>query len=431
MAITAARIGNSPIALDWAGLQRKFSPDPQTLQETWAVLKARFDSKEIGFFNAPTDDEISQASAAQKAAEGLLKKNVFTDCLFLGIGGSALGPICLLSALKEKTQPQIRFHFVENPDPMEWKSTLHGLHPGSTLVCVVSKSGSTFETLAQFLLVLEWIGKDRWSSHLMLITDPEKGELREFAYQEQVPSLSIAPSIGGRFSVFSPVGLFPAALAGLSVEKFLLGAKQVRETFEKLPLEKNPILVLGHHLLQNYPRRTVHVCMPYSTRLRQFGLWFTQLWGESLGKNNKGFTPVAALGATDQHSLLQLLKEGPDDKITFFLTVDQVEDKVTLPRSPQTKDRRHYPTLKLLENHSLQELLEIEYRSTATVLAKAERPYFTTRLDQLDEKSLGALFFAYSTLTAFVGTLWEVNPFDQPGVEEGKVYIRQELQKSQ
>ncbi len=427
MAVTASRLGSAPITLDWSNIPRKYEPDFQQLSEAWNQLKQRLNPSDVGFYNAPSNDDLSQASASQSLAETLLRKNIFTDCLFLGIGGSALGPISLLSSLQEKCSSHIRFHFVENPDPTDWKTTLSKLSPHSTLVCAVTKSGTTFETMAQTLLALEWLGKERWKTHLVIITDPSQGDLRAFANHEGIQSLSITPSIGGRFSVFTPVGLFPAALAGLSIQAFLNGAKQVHDYIEKAAIEKNPIFILAGELIRQYPKRPIHVCMPYSTRLRLFGNWFSQLWGESLGKEGKGFTPIAAVGATDQHSILQLLRDGPDDKITFFLTIDQVEDEVKIPKSPTTLNRSTYSAFKILEDHTLHELLGIEQRAISLVLTKQGRPHITIRIDRLDERSLGALYFAFSTLTAFTGTLWGLNPFDQPGVEEGKIYIRQAL----
>jgi glucose-6-phosphate isomerase len=427
MAVTAARLGSAPITIDWTNILRKYDPDAELLGETWASLKTRLNSTDVGFYDSPVNNELSQANESQILADALLKKNIFTDCLVLGIGGSALGPVCLLSSLQEKCTTGIRFHFVENPDPYDWKGTLAKLRSESTLVCIITKSGSTFETMAQTLLALDWLGKDKWKSHLVIITDPTKGDLRTFANQEGIPSLSIAPSIGGRFSIFSPVGLFPAALAGLSVQAILTGAKQVRDYVEKTAVERNPIFILGSELIRHYPKRSIHVCMPYSTRLKLLGSWFVQLWGESLGKNGKGFTPVAAVGATDQHSILQLLRDGPDDKVTLFMTVDQVDDEVKIPKGPLTPDRKIYPAFRILEGHSLHELLAIEHRAISLVLTKQARPHVTLGLDRLDERTMGALYFALSTLTAFTGTLWEVNPFDQPGVEEGKVYIHQAL----
>jgi len=240
MAVTASRLGSAPITLDWSHLLVRTGGDSQAFQEAWIKLKSRFHAQDVGFYQSPIDPEISQVEAAVDLAEQLIKKGVFKDCLFLGIGGSALGPISLLSALKEKCKTGIRFHFIENPDPLEWKSTLSDLRPESTLVCSVTKSGTTFETMAQTLLALEWLGRERWKTHLVAITDPKQGDLRLFAQQEGIPSLSIAPSLGGRFSVFSPVGIFPAALAGLDVQSFLNGAKQVRDYIEKTPVEKNP-----------------------------------------------------------------------------------------------------------------------------------------------------------------------------------------------
>ena len=427
MAVTASRLGSAPLTLDWSHLLARSGTGGEEIQQSWAQLKSRFHSGDVGFYQAPIDPEVSQVQASLELAESLKKKGIFKDCLFLGIGGSALGPISLLSALKEKCQSGIQIHFVENPDPLEWKSTLSALRPETTLVCSVTKSGTTFETMAQTLLALQWLGQERWKTHFIAITDPQKGDLRAFATEEGITTLSIAPSIGGRFSIFSPVGLFPAALAGLDGVAFLQGAKQVRDYVEKTVVEKNPLFLIGDALIRSSSQRSVHVCMPYSTRLRLMGDWFVQLWGESLGKDGKGFTPVAAVGATDQHSILQLLRDGKDDKVTCFLSVDDVQDPVAIPQAPRMKDRRPYPAFQILEHHSLQDLLQIEYRATSLVLTKQGRPHFSMRLDHLDERSMGALYYAWSVLTAFTGVHWGVNPFDQPGVEEAKVYIRQAL----
>lgn len=445
MSVTAARLGSAPITIDWSNLAhvpsgtgvtaRRLGPDKEAFEETWTKLKGRFDAGEIGFYEIPVHPELSQAKESETLAQSILASGRFTDCLFLGIGGSSLGPLSLLSSLQERCKSGLKFHFMENPDPVDWKTTVSKLNPASTLVCSVTKSGTTFETMAQTLLALEWLGKDRWKTHLVAITDPSKGDLKTFATQNGIQTLHIAPSMGGRFSVFTPVGLFPAALAGLSVSEFVGGAKQVRDFIEKGPIEKNPLFILGAELLRHYPKRSIHVCMPYSTRLKQISAWFVQLWGESLGKDGKGFTPIAAVGATDQHSILQLLRDGPDDKVTLFLTVDrpaQDGDEVRIPKLSQLGvplTQPGYGAFKLLEGHTLQGLLTTEYRATALVLTKQGRPNVTWQLDRLDERSLGALYFAFSVLTAFTGTLWGVNPFDQPGVEEGKIYTREALSR--
>jgi glucose-6-phosphate isomerase len=425
MAISASRLGSSPIALDWSGLGSPH-PDPQT-ESAWMRLKARFDSREIGFYNTPSDNELSQAVESAELARKLLSSQNFTDCLFLGIGGSALGPLTVLDALQDCRANGLKFHFVQNTDAWEWKATLKDLNPERTLIVVVTKSGTTFETLAQFLCALKWMPEKLWSSHVVAITDPARGDLRTWANQRKLQTLSIHPSIGGRFSVFCPVGLFAIELAGLNSQQFLLGATQVRDYCEKTALPKNALFLIGSELLSLWPKRSVHVCMPYSSRLKQVGAWFVQLWGESLGKEGKGFTPLAALGATDQHSILQLLRDGPQDKVIQFLTIDEAPDSVAIPRPLLESESAKLPAFRILEGSSLHQLMQIEYRATSLVMTKANRPHWTWRLDRLDERSMGSLLFAYCVLTAFTGTLWGVNPFDQPGVEEGKVYIKEAL----
>ena len=360
--VTATRLGSSPLRIDWTGIASIPTPPGAATKparspaEAWDHLRGLFSRDEVGFYHAASRDELSQFSASRKLAQEILASGKFTDVLFLGIGGSALGPICLLSALEHRRRTALRFHFAENPDPIDWSLTLRKLQPASTLVCVVTKSGGTFETVSQLLIALDWLGRDRWGSHLVAITDPKKGDLRQFATDQGLRTLPIAPSIGGRFSIFSPVGLFASELAGLDTAAFLQGASQVFDYCEKQPLEKNALMTFAQELIRHADTHPVHVCMPYSTRLRLVGDWFVQMWGESLGKDGKGFTPVAAVGATDQHSILQLLRDGPDDKITWFVTVGEIED-VKISQAPLSPTRGSYLSFELLQGHGLQELL--------------------------------------------------------------------------
>ena len=426
MAISASRLGSAPLGLDWSGFGVAPHPNPDAAQ-AWEKLRARFDSGEIGFYRTPVDNTLSQAEESIGLAKKLLAQNDFSDCLFLGIGGSALGPLTALEALQDLRSNAIRFHFIQNTDAWEWKQTLRSLNPERTLIVVATKSGTTFETLAQFLCSLEWMPEKLWQTHVVAITDPDRGDLRQWATARKLNTLAIHPSIGGRFSVFTPVGLFALELAGLDSKQFLLGASQVRDYCEKTALPKNALFLIGSELLSLWPKRSVHVCMPYSSRLKQVGAWFVQLWGESLGKEGKGFTPIASVGATDQHSILQLLRDGPQDKVIQFITIDEAPDSVKIPRPLLESESAKLPAFRILEGSSLHDLLQIEYRATSLVMTRAGRPHWTWRLDRLDERSLGALLFAYCTLTAFTGTLWGINPFDQPGVEEGKVYIQEAL----
>ena len=431
MAATATKIGQSGLTFDWTNLKANPEiPHEPTLQAAWQTLKGRFESNEIGFYNLPVTAELNQKSEAVALAKRILEAEHCTDVLFLGIGGSSLGPISLLSELREKVSSKLKFHFAENPDPIECAQTLKKLIPSQTLVCVVTKSGGTYETLALALIALGWSGEARWSSHFVAITDPKKGDLRKFATEKNIPTLAIHPSIGGRFSVLTPVGLFAAALAGLDCDELIKGAQHVREYCEKAPLVKNPLMTLGAELIRQFGKRPIHVCMPYSTCLREWADWFVQLWSESLGKNSKGFTPIAAVGATDQHSILQLLRDGPDNKITFFIAVDEVAEPVVIPKEVQGLSFQGYPAFSILRGNTLQQLLKTEYQATSLVLTKQSRPNLTVKIDSLNERNIGSLYFAFSVLTAVTGTLWDINPFDQPGVEEGKLYIQSTLEKN-
>jgi glucose-6-phosphate isomerase len=431
MALTASRLSGAPLTLDWAGLNHGSGKNqPSGLLsagEAWLELKKRFESGEVGFYDTPWNGSLSEKEACVQLAKKIRETLKPQDVLFLGIGGSSLGPISLMNALAHLKSESPRFHFLENPDPTEWNLTLQKLNPEHTLLCIVTKSGTTFETLAQAMLALKWLGKERWTTNVVAMTDPAKGDLRAFASQYQIPALSIHPAIGGRFSVFSPVGIFPAALAGLNVDAFLEGAKAIRDYCEKTAPEKNALFITGLECLKHFSKRPIHIVMPYTTALRTVADWFVQLWAESLGKDGKGFTPLAALGATDQHSILQLMRDGPDDKVTFFLTVDNVPDEVKLPLTLPGVEFARFPAFDLLKNTSLHELLAVEYRAISLVLSKRDRPHFSWKLDRLDEKSVGALYFAMMVMTAWTGTAWRVNPFDQPGVEEGKIYIKDAL----
>jgi glucose-6-phosphate isomerase len=429
MSISASRFGSSPLLLDWSGLQSDISP--QEREEAHAKWLATIDglrARTSGFYDAVIDPELSQIEACRNLAERFNADSRIRHCLFIGIGGSSLGPLCLMDALKHRSSSPIQFHFFENPDPIDWQYRIARLKPEETLVCVVTKSGTTYETISIFMLAWNWLvqalGNQRAAMQTVAITDPAKGELLEFARKEGISTLDIAPSVGGRFSVFTPVGLFAGALAGLDLDAFLLGAKKIRDYCERASQEKNLFLTWAVSLLKKRSSHPIHVMMPYATPLRQAGAWWVQLWSESLGKDGKGFTAVPSLGAVDQHSMLQLLRDGPADKVIWFVNIQDFGPKVPVPSV-----KFPVKTFELLEGQELGSLLDTEFRAIQKVMKNQGRPALQLQLDSLTEESLGAFFFALSVLTAYTGRLLGVDPFDQPGVEEGKVYIRETLQE--
>ena len=434
MSITASRFGSSPILLDWSGINAtvpqkvpELSPEKRDIYSgQWHALLGKLHDHVSGFYNAVKDHEISQVDESKTLAQKVLDQKNIKHCLFIGIGGSSLGPMCLIDSLKHLATTPIQFHFFENPDPIDWNYRIKNLNPSETLVCVVTKSGTTYETLAIFMLAYDWlkrgVGPNEASKHTVAITDPAKGELLEFAQKEQIPVLAIAPSVGGRYSVFTPVGLFAASLAGLNVELFLQGGKKIRDYCEKVQAEKNLFITWAHALNSLGVSHPTHVMMPYSTPLRLLANWWVQLWAESLGKDGKGYTAIPSLGAIDQHSMLQLLRDGPNDKIIWFVNVQDFKTKVVVP-SLNFKVK----SFDLLEGQELGSILDTEFRAVQKVMTNQKRPHLQIQLDSINEESMGACFFILSILTAYMGEVLHVNPFDQPGVEEGKVYIRETL----
>ncbi len=430
MSITASRFGSSPLLLDWSGIQTELNPELRSQSfSTWQTTLEKLRNQVSGFYNAVIDTELSQIEASESLAKKFREDARIKNCLFIGIGGSSLGPMCLIDSLKHLASSPIQFHFFENPDPIDWNYRIQRLNPSETLVCVVTKSGTTYETLSIFMLAYDWLtrslGANQAAKQTVAITDPEKGELLEFAKKEQISTLKIAPSVGGRYSIFTPVGLFAGCLAGLDMRAFLNGGKKIRDYCDKATAEKNLFLTWAQALYTRKDTHPTHVMMPYSTPLRLLGSWWVQLWSESLGKDGKGFTAIPSLGAIDQHSMLQLLRDGPNDKVIWFVNVQDFKTSVPIP-SIKFKVK----TFDLLEGQELGSLLDTEFRAIQKVMKNQGRPSIQIQMDSISEESMGAMLFSLSILTAYMGDLMGVNPFDQPGVEEGKIYIRDTLEQN-
>jgi glucose-6-phosphate isomerase len=352
------------------------------------------------------------------------------DFVVLGIGGSSLGGEALIRALRPGLE-EPRFHFMDNSDPQWFRWFLQHAKAEETLFYVVAKSGGTPETMSQFLVAIEWMKKslgdsDSWKKHFVLCTDPEKGDLREVARRLKLSCLDVPPSVGGRFSALSPVGLFPAAFAGLALEDLLSGAESVAH-WEARNWSENPCAQLARALALNEKKYPITVLMPYSTQLSAFSRWFCQLWGESLGKGGHGLTPYPAVGATDQHSQMQLYMEGPRDKTIVFVHVKRYFDPMPIPSNPELADLGAFSAL---AGKSMGALLDAEFRATRDAVTAQGIPNCTIELDTLDANSLGALIYFCEWATAIAGAVLDINPFDQPGVEAAKVLTKKYLAES-
>ena len=398
-----------------------------------AEVRSRRAAGEYGFYRlAEQEKTIRQISAV---AEGL--GQAYDHVLVLGIGGSALGTRALLSALRPPAWNELddeareffpRLTLLDNVDPTSVAAALRRIDPRRVLVNVISKSGGTAETLAQYLVVRRWLDEalgGAASRHLVFTTDPEKGALRELAAREGIATLEVPPEVGGRFSVLSPVGLLPAALVGIDIAGLVRGAAAAVARAEADDLLRNPAALYAalHWSADLQAGARLHVLMPYSDRLRDLAEWFRQLWAESLGKRvdregkvvHSGPTPVASVGATDQHSQVQLFMEGPFDKLITFVTVGDAGEDVQIPVLEGMPEE-----VACLGGRSLGELLDAEYEATAAALARMGRMNCTIALPDLRPESVGELLMFFQLATGYAGCWYGVNPFDQPGVELGK-----------
>lgn len=401
--------------------------------EVQAEVRRRRGAGEYGFYRlVDQGDTVRQISAF---AEGLGQAH--DHVLVLGIGGSALGTKALLNALRRPAWNELddegrdffpRLTVLENVDPTSVDAALRRIDPRRVLVNVISKSGGTAETMAQYLVVRQWLEDALGGAaarHLVFTTDPARGALRELAGREGIATLEVPPDVGGRFSVLSPVGLLPAALVGIDVAGLLRGARQAIDTADADELARNPAALYAalHWAADADLEARINVLMPYTDRLREFAEWYRQLWAESLGKRadragqvvHRGPTPVGAVGATDQHSQVQLFMEGPYDKAITFVVVDDLGVELKIPARADLP-----PDLAYLPGHGLGELLRAEYEATSAALAQMGRMSCTLRLPDLSPASLGEAIMFLQLATGYAGVWYGVDPFDQPGVELGK-----------
>lgn len=360
----------------------------------------------------------------------------FRNVCVLGIGGSALGITALSSALSgsfpeldgESGRP--RLFVLDNVDPDLVGEFLERVDPRETLFNVISKSGGTAETMSQFLIVrealIERLGEEAARQHLVCTTDAERGVLREIVRREGYRSFVVPEGVGGRFSVLSPVGLVPAALIGLDIGELLAGAAAMAERCTSRALFENPALVHAavQSLLHQEKGLPMAVTFTYSHRLRHMADWYAQLLAESIGKKHdrsgavvhRGPTPVSAIGVTDQHSQVQLYAEGPRDKWFTFLSVEEPERTVPIPLAFEDLEGASY-----LGGKSLAELFAAELVGTRVALTSAGRPNATLSLGRVDANALGGLIYLLELSVAVMGEHYDVDAFDQPGVEAGKV----------
>ena len=410
---------------------------PLISQCVGAALSAVMDqvnAGKLGYAALPTHAEYPRQV---KELAGRYRDNT-SDVVVLGIGGSALGNIALQNALNPVTYNMMsdsarggpRLFVLDNVDPCMVGDVLDllGRRAKTTLINVISKSGETAETASQFMIFREWMRKklgSGFAQRIVATTDANKGTLHDIAKADGYATLPVPDDVGGRFSVLTPVGLFSAAMCGIDIDQLLAGAAAMKARTEIADPMGNPACVLAavKYVMYAAKGKPMHVMMPYSNRLYSLADWYRQLWAESLGKRYStdgqevlvGPTPLKALGATDQHSQVQLYREGPNDKLIVFLEVQ------TQPREVRVPDVfGDVPGNAYLRKAKLGKLLSAEKTATEYALAASHRPTVTLRFDEIAPFSVGEFIYLYEFTTSLMGQLLKINPYDQPAVELGK-----------
>jgi len=400
------------------------------------------------------DKQMQKAQQIQNFVEQNVR-NKFEDVVVLGIGGSSLGPKALVNALvdsqwnlmnKEQRNGYPRIHFIENIDPERFSEVMDKLNLKDTLVLTISKSGKTPETSATFLNVQERlrdavangvISQEDLKKHIVAVTDknPEKSVLKQEAVKQGYQTFEVPDDVGGRYSVFSDVGLVPAAMVGINITELLRGASNMTKICSDTKnLKENPAANQALTQYMMYQKgKEYSVLMPYSDKLALVSDWYAQLWAESLGKkDNKdgqavhaNYSPVKAIGAIDQHSQLQLWREGKNDKVFTFITVKDFNKNV-----PITNNQANVPdALSYMKRNSLNDLINEEAKATMQVLQQDKRPVINIEIPKNNAYNLGQLMQMFMFQTAIVGEMQGLglNTFLQPAVEEGKKITKENM----
>ncbi len=436
---------NMRVTLDYNNMTEKFLGDKGFSDKQLAKYAQRAtaafnyvkenrgkDELYMGWTELPYNQKEIVADIITTAREVRKKFQYF---VVLGIGGSALGPIMAFNALchlhyndlpKAKRKGP-KFYVEDNVDPVRMRDLLDVIEPEKTCFNVISKSGATSETMTQYLIILDLLTKAGVSvkDNVIFTTDAAKGNLKKISDENGgIKSYVLPDGVGGRFSQLCPVGLLPAAVLGIDINGLLAGAAYMDNLCRRPSMSKNPALMSAVLQVAAMEQgKNIGVMMPYSDNLKFLADWYCQLWAESLGKNvtldgkacNIGQTPVKALGATDQHSQVQLYTEGPYDKVVTFLSLKKYGCEMPIPHGCE-----NIPDVAFLGGHTMEELIQAENAATAYALTKAGRQNYTLWIPELNAFTLGQLLFLFELQTAYAGAMFNINTFNQPGVEEGK-----------
>jgi len=380
------------------------------------------EQKTIGYYALPEQDITSILEYSKSISDDI------ETIVVIGIGGSSLGSKAIYNFIKPSKPLKRKLYFCETTDPIEITDLLSNIDLKKTHFLVISKSGTTVETFAIYKYILSLHADP---SAYTFITDPGS-PLEQYAQEINAAVLHLPSNVGGRFSVLSTVGLLPLALCGIDIQALLNGAKHIKQSFFNDGYIKNTLLRKAVFYAKNHAQYNINCIFAYSETLKYFCEWYVQLWGESLGKHqrnsafNVGLTPIGLIGPKDQHSFLQLIVQGTRDKSVTFIKIDDFHTDISVPDIALP----HLEALDSLNNLSFTKLINMQCDSVLEALeAQGNIPLDSINIPTVDEYNIGALIFYYELLTSLVGELIDVNTYDQPGVESGKIILKKKLSK--
>jgi len=381
-----------------------------------AIVK---EQKHIGYYALPEQDINSILSYAKTISD--TKEHIAV----IGIGGSSLGAKAIYEFIKPTKTLKRKLYFFESTDPLNITTLLSKLDLEKTHFLVISKSGTTVETFSIYKYIFSLQNNPQ---SYTFITDPGS-PLEKYAQDIDASILHLPDNVGGRFSVLSTVGLVPLALSGIDIQALLNGANTIKKSFFDAGYMKDTLLKKAVFYARHHGQYRINCIFAYSETLKYFCEWYVQLWGESLGKKqrhsafNVGLTPIGLIGPKDQHSFLQLIMEGTRNKSVTFIKIEDFQDDIVIPDI----SLKHLESLDTLNNLPFSKLINMQCDSVIEALLEEDIPLDSITISKVNESNIGGLIYYYELLTSLVGELIDVNTYDQPGVEAGKIILKRKL----
>jgi len=395
----------------------------QIKSNTEIFERIKVEREKVGYYNLPYQD----TAEIKDYAQSISKKHI----VVLGIGGSSLGARAIYEFLLPSNNYNKDLLFLETVDPLKINHCLKKVDLNNAHFLVISKSGNTIETISIFKYLNSLVEID--SSNCTIISE-SGSDLTKFANDNNIKVFDLDENVGGRFSVFSVAGLVPLAMVGVDIDNLLNGCKRVSNSFFEQTDYYKPIIRKARFLVENKGRFNINAIFSYSSSLESFNKWYVQLWAESLGKVNingtrQALTPVALVGPVDQHSFLQLIMDGVRDKTVTFIKINDLKDSTIIPKG--TSNKFDILDLEYAEGLSFNELLNKQADATIqSVEAQQDIPCDVITIRTVDEYNIAKLMFSYQLLVSAIGQFLQINTYDQPGVEHGKI-ILEDVLKSQ